>query len=83
MIVIYGSANCSWCVKAKQLAESRGLEHEYKDLLDPVVAEELSGVLPSFKTIPQIFWGERHIGGYAEFANEVENTIGGYGDGKI
>jgi glutaredoxin len=83
VIVIYGTSNCSYCSKAKELAERMQLKYEYRDLLDPSVMEELGSQLPSFKTVPQIFWNDRHIGGYSEFALEIENTIGGYGDGKI
>jgi glutaredoxin len=34
------------------------------------------------KTVPQIFWYGKHIGGYNEFAAEVENTRS-YGDGDL
>jgi glutaredoxin len=33
--------------------------------------------------IPQIFWHDRHVGGYDAFMSEIENTAGGFGDGKI
>ena len=29
MIDIYGSSNCIWCLKAKQLCETMDLEHNY------------------------------------------------------
>jgi glutaredoxin len=31
-------------------------------------------MLPNHKTIPQIWWHGIHIGGYDNFAREVENT---------
>jgi glutaredoxin len=43
----------------------------------------MKALSPTSKTIPQIFWNGNYIGGYDAFAIEVENTIGGYGDGKV
>ena len=34
---------------------------------------------PKTKTVPQIWWHGRHIGGYNEFAGEVQDTLGNYG----
>jgi len=31
-------------------------------------------LLPGARTVPQIFWHQKHIGGYQEFAAEIENT---------
>ena len=83
MIVIYGGPDCGWCTKAKQLAEDINLKYEYRDVSDDAIKQELKERYPECKTIPQIWWHDRHIGGYSEFALEVENTIGGYGGGKI
>ena len=84
MITIYGAEWCAWCKKAKELAEDRQLRYEWKDVEDPDVYDEMKSRIPSAKTsIPQIFWDKRHVGGYTDFAIEVENTIGGYGDGRL
>jgi glutaredoxin len=34
------------------------------------------------KTVPQIFWYGKYIGGYNELALEIENTRN-YGDGNL
>ena len=83
MIVIYGRPNCGWCVRAKILAEDMNLKYDYRDISDDALRDELKAKKPDCKTVPQIWWNDRYIGGYSEFALEVENTIGGYGDGKI
>ena len=84
MITIYAKNNCSWCTKAKKLAEDINIRHEYRNVDTNVqFIIELSALKPDAKTLPQIWWNDRYIGGYTEFAREVENTIGGYGDGKI
>jgi len=83
MITIYGNSVCMWCEKAKDLAERYGLEFEYRNVDEDRYMNEFKINFPSARTIPQIKWGNRYIGGYGEFAEEVENTLGGYGDGKL
>jgi glutaredoxin len=84
MITIYGTEWCKWCKAAKRVAEERGLQHTWKDVEDPVLYEEMKArVLVDTSKIPQIFWHDRHIGGYDMFVEEIENTSGGYGDGKV
>lgn len=84
MIVIYGTTSCTYCQKAKDLAETRGLQFEFRNMdLNEQFYVELKALKPDFKKVPQIWWDNRYIGGYTNFAEEVENTIGGYGDGKV
>lgn len=80
MITIYGHPRCGWCIRAKRLADRYNLTYEWKDTDDPENLNTLKSKLPDAKTVPQIWWHDRHIGGYEDFAAEVENTIGGYGD---
>jgi glutaredoxin len=77
MIIIYGNETCPWCVKAKTLAQQYGLEHEWKNTDVKANLEELKSANLEATTIPQIWWNDRHIGGYREFANEIQNTLGG------
>lgn len=81
MIKIYGTSGCAYCKKAVEVAEQYTLEYEYIDAIDN--AEEFASKFPEAKTVPQITWADRHVGGFSEFALEIENTVGGYGDGKI
>jgi glutaredoxin 1 len=83
MIKIYGKPACAWCLKAKKLAERYGLEYEYVDIQYTENYNELKEKLSDVTTVPQIWWRDKHIGGYEEFAAEIENTIGGFGDGKF
>lgn len=84
MITIYSMKNCSWCQAAKNLAEQYQLEHEVIEIgpSNPKALDELRKLVPNLRTVPQIFWNGRYIGGYNEFAEEVQNTIGGYGEGE-
>lgn len=73
MITIYGSPNCMFCLKAKQLAEMFELEHEYKYVSDH--REEFMTNFPDAPGVPQIIWDGRKISGYANFAREVNDDI--------
>lgn len=74
MIVIYGASWCGYCQKAKALAEQYQLDFEYRDVDNSEMKQQLKSILPTAKTIPQIWWHGKHIGGYDDFAREVENT---------
>jgi glutaredoxin len=69
-------------VKAKEMADQYKLDYVEKNIDTAQNLNELLLKVPDVKTIPQIFWNDRYIGGYTEFANEIENTIGGYGEGQ-
>lgn len=83
MITIYGHARCGWCTKAKKLAEQYNLKYEWKDTDDAETLSNLKKALPTVRTVPQIWWDDRYIGGYESFATEVENTVGNYGQDKF
>lgn len=79
-IKIYGKNNCPFCVKAKDLAISYGIKYEYLDIGYIDAYNELKALLPDVKTVPQIWCDDKYIGGYNEFATELESTMGGYGE---
>lgn len=83
MVTIYGNSLCVWCIKSKALAESYGLKYEWKDTDDPAIKSEFDQRFPDVHTIPQIVWNDRHIPGYQAFAQEIESTMGGYGQGAL
>jgi glutaredoxin len=83
MISIYGNSVCKWCREAKKLAEDYALQYEWIDLDFDENLNRFKVNFPNARSIPQIMWDNRHIGGYDDFLKEIESTIGGYGQGKI
>jgi glutaredoxin 3 len=83
MITIYGHARCGWCNKAKNLAEQYGIKYEWKDTDNFDTLNELKLKFPNARTVPQIWWDDRYIGGYENLTAEIENTMGNYGQDKF
>ena len=67
-IQIYTKASCPYCIRAKQLLEGKGLPFEEINLEGK--DEELQALRKrtNYFTVPQIFIGEKMIGGYTELA---------------
>lgn len=63
-VIMYSSANCSYCVRAKMLLDQKKVPYEEIRVdLSPEQREvmiERSGR----RTVPQIFIDDRHIGGF-------------------
>lgn len=77
---IYTSRSCGYCVAAKNLLAAKDLTyHEIPVDNDPAMRRELV-VLSGYHTVPQIWIGETHIGGYddlrrLEQQGELDNII--------
>lgn len=80
-VVMYATAVCPYCVRAEQLLRRKGVTEIEKIRIDLDSAQrdhmmEITGR----RTVPQIFIGERHIGGcddlYAlDHAGELEPLL--------
>lgn len=68
-VVMYSTNYCGYCVRARSLLERKGVTiQEIK--VDEVAGERETMVQRSGgrRTVPQIFIGERHVGGYDDLA---------------
>jgi glutaredoxin 3 len=63
-VKMYTTAVCPYCVRAKQLLKSRGVEQieEIRIDTDPKVREHMMEITGR-RTVPQIFIGNTHVGG--------------------
>ena len=76
-IKIYGKTSCPWCDRAKDLASRYGFEYEYFDIGRKQYYDQLKEAVPDLKSVPQIFWHDRHIGGYNELVSELKTPSAG------
>lgn len=66
-IVIYTTETCPYCRRAKALLREKGLAFEEIPVdYDPEARAEMVERANGLRTVPQIFFGERHIGGSDE-----------------
>lgn len=73
MIKIYGKPSCTYCIRARSLCESKGLEYEYITVGKDIDADELKELCPvPVRSVPQIFDNEDYIGGFNEFTKYQE-----------
>jgi glutaredoxin 3 len=63
-VKMYTTAVCPYCVRAKQLLKSRGVDviEEIRIDVDPGERERMMS-LTGRRTVPQIFIGDTHVGG--------------------
>jgi glutaredoxin 3 len=66
-IVVYSTGWCPYCVRARALLERKGLPfREIKVDEDPAEREAMLARSGGRRTVPQIFIGEQHVGGFDE-----------------
>ncbi|MEP6898243.1 MAG: glutaredoxin 3 [Rhodanobacter sp.] len=64
-IEVYSTAVCPYCVAAKNLLKSRGLEwNEVRIDTDPVQRDAMLARSGGRRTVPQIFVNDQLVGGY-------------------
>ena len=64
-IEVYSTAVCPYCVAAKNLLKSKGLEWtEVRVDTDPAQRDAMLTRSGGRRTVPQIFINDRHVGGY-------------------
>lgn len=68
-VVMYSTGVCPFCVMAERLLRSKGVEAIEKIRVDlqPEKRQEMMQ-RTGRRTVPQIYIGERHVGGYDDLA---------------
>jgi glutaredoxin 3 len=63
-VKMYTTAVCPYCVRAKQLLKSKGVEQieEIRIDLDPAQRDHMMQITGR-RTVPQIYVGDTHVGG--------------------
>lgn len=63
-VKMYTTAVCPYCVQAKQILKSKGVEQIEEIRIDTdAQAREQMMVITGRRTVPQIFIGSTHVGG--------------------
>ena len=68
-VEIYTSPLCGYCHAAKRLLSDKGVSYAEHDVSrNPDKRQEMLGRANGRHTVPQIFIGDTHIGGYDDMA---------------
>lgn len=67
-VQIYTTQWCPYCHAAKSLLDDKKVDYEEVDAQDAETRMAMIQRAHGRRTVPQIFVGDRHIGGYNEIA---------------
>jgi glutaredoxin 3 len=67
-VEIYTTPWCPYCHAAKALLDGKGVAYEEVDVLDGDRRKAMTERANGRRTVPQIFVGQTHIGGYDDMA---------------
>lgn len=78
-VVMYSSAYCPYCVNAERLLTSKGVKEINKIMIDQdPEARTTMMEKTGRRTVPQIYIGERHVGGFDDLhALDVAGELDG------
>jgi glutaredoxin 3 len=81
-VVVYSTGWCPYCERAKALLGRKGVDfREIKVDEDPAERDAMLKRSGGRRTVPQIFVGDRHVGGFDELyaldkAGELDKLLG-------
>jgi glutaredoxin len=72
IIEIFGGNGCRYCAKAILLCQEKSIEYRYYNVDESSERfDQLVGRIGSWKTVPQIFVGAKHVGGFDALKKEL------------
>ena len=71
--IVWSKDACPFCVQAKALLESKGIEFEERNIMKGTwTKEQLLEAVPNARTLPQIFLDDNYIGGFTELRKHLQ-----------
>lgn len=67
-IEVYTTPTCPYCHAAKALLTEKGVVFDEITVLDPELRAKMTQRANGRRTVPQIFVGSTHVGGYDDLA---------------
>ncbi len=65
-VTIYTADHCPYCVRAKSLLQRKQIQFEEIEIVNDEIRDAMIIKSGGKRSVPQIFIGEKHIGGYDE-----------------
>ena len=63
-ITVYSTSYCPYCVRAKGLLKRKGVAYTEINVEDDAEREKMIAKAGGRRTVPQIFIGDTHVGGF-------------------
>lgn len=73
MYIVYGKPGCTFCTRALALLKASNLESTYIDVSQDQDAYKKL-VDSGFRTVPQIYLGDAHIGGFDKLQEHIKSA---------
>jgi glutaredoxin 3 len=70
--IVWSKENCPYCLQAKALLESKGIEFEERNVSKDWTREQLLEAVPTARTLPQIFVDDAYVGGFTELRKHLQ-----------
>jgi glutaredoxin len=70
--IVWSKDQCSFCVQAKNLLNSKNIEFEERNINHNYTREQLLEAVPNARTVPQIFLDDKLIGGFTELRQHLQ-----------
>jgi glutaredoxin 3 len=68
-VILYTKDHCPYCMKAKVLLKNKGVAFSEVDVThDEAKLAEMLARAHGRRTVPQIFIGDRHVGGFDDLS---------------
>ncbi len=68
-IIVFSARFCGYCVAAERLLQSKGLDYELIKIdEDPAQRDRMLEMTGGAQTVPQIFIGDTHVGGFDDLS---------------
>ncbi|MCB1663741.1 MAG: glutaredoxin 3 [Pseudomonadales bacterium] len=68
LVKIYTTKFCSYCIRARRLLNDKGIEYQDIRVDEDILQMQEMVRLSGRHTVPQIWIGERHVGGYTDLS---------------
>jgi glutaredoxin 3 len=71
--IVWSKDACPFCVQAKALLNSKGIELEERNITQGTwTKDQLLEAIPTARTLPQIFLDDNYIGGFTELRKHLQ-----------
>ena len=73
--IVWSKDACPYCEQAKALLTQKGITFEERKIGAGWTKEQLLEAVPTARTVPQIFLGDKLIGGFTELRKYISETM--------